>query len=58
MHDLLTDIIEKHKGTSDDILKQIPAFIRNMNVVSKIVRDKIIVSIAIELLGDMLEKDL
>jgi len=56
--ELLTNIMKKYKGTSEDIIKQIPAFIRNMNVISKIVRDKIIVKIAVELLGNMLEKDL
>ncbi|HHV96581.1 MAG TPA: patatin-like phospholipase family protein [Clostridiaceae bacterium] len=56
--ELLTNIMKKYRGTSEDIIKQIPAFIRNMNVISKIVKDKIIVKIAVELLGNMLEKDL
>ena len=58
LNDLLQNINKKYKGTGDVFLKQIPSFIRNMNVVSKIVKDKIIVSITVELLGDMLGKGL
>jgi NTE family protein len=56
--ELLMNVTKKHGDASEDILKQIPAFIRNMNVVSKIARDKIIVNITIKLLGKMLERDL
>ncbi|HOJ10097.1 MAG TPA: patatin-like phospholipase family protein [Clostridiales bacterium] len=53
MDDLLSLIRKKHRPAGDEIVKQIPAFIRNMNIVSKIARDKIIGDIAIELLGGM-----
>lgn len=52
--EFLTEIARSYKPVKEDFLKEIPSFIRGLDVVSMLVRDKIIGSIATELFEDVL----
>lgn len=49
IEELLAEISRLYKPVKDDLSKEIPGFLRGMDIVSKIVKDKIIESIAGEL---------
>jgi len=47
--ELISEIRKEYQPVKDDFINEMPAFIRGMNIVSKIARDKIISIIAAEL---------
>lgn len=47
--ELITEVKKEYQPEKDDFINEIPAFMRGMNIVSRIVRDKIIGIIAMEL---------
>jgi len=52
--ELFSEIADKYKPSKDEFVKEIPGFLRKMDLVSKIVKDQIISSIAKELLNDVI----
>ncbi|NSW89574.1 MAG: patatin-like phospholipase family protein [Firmicutes bacterium] len=49
IEELIVEIKKKYKPEEENFIKEIPAFLRGMNLVSRIVRDKMVGSIAMEL---------
>ncbi len=47
--ELITEIKKEYQPVKDDFINEIPAFMRGLNIVSRIVRDKIVGIIAMEL---------
>lgn len=54
--ELFKEISDKYKPVKDDFIREIPGFLRGIELVSKIVKDKIIGSIASELFDNMIKQ--